>query len=115
MMRLGIIWPAPMAPFALVIVPIGYDRSETVRRVADGLYQQVSTAGFDALLDDREERPGVLLADAELIGIPYRLIVGERGLRDGTIDFQRRQDTAPTAIPLNDAVAFVKDKVCEAH
>jgi prolyl-tRNA synthetase len=109
----GIIWPAPMAPFALSIVPLGYGKNESVRRSADELYRQTIEAGIDVLLDDREERPGVLLADAELIGIPCRLVIGERGLRDGTIEFQRRRDAAPTAIRLNDAVAFLKEKLCE--
>jgi prolyl-tRNA synthetase len=86
----GIIWPAAMAPFLLVIVAIGYGKSERVRTVADKLYAELLVNGFDVLLDDRDERPGVMFADAELIGIPYRITVGERGLKDGVIEYQPR-------------------------
>lgn len=87
----GIIWPASMAPFLLVIVAIGYGKSEMVKTAADSLYAELSAAGFDVLLDDRDERPGVMFADAELIGIPHRITVGERGLKDGLIEYQTRQ------------------------
>jgi prolyl-tRNA synthetase len=87
----GIIWPASMAPFLLVIVAIGYGKSEMVRNSADTLYAGLSAAGFDVLLDDRDERPGVMFADAELIGIPHRITVGERGLKDGVIEYQSRR------------------------
>ena len=87
----GIIWPASMAPFLLVIVAIGYGKSEMVKTAADSLYAELSAAGFDVLLDDRDERPGVMFADAELIGIPHRVTVGERGLKDGLIEYQTRQ------------------------
>jgi prolyl-tRNA synthetase len=86
----GIIWPAAMAPFLLEIVAIGYGKSERVRTVADKLYAELLVNGFDVLLDDRDERPGVMFADAELIGIPYRITVGERGLKDGVIEYQPR-------------------------
>ena len=87
----GIIWPMTMAPFLLVIVAIGYGKSEMVKTAADKLYAELSAAGFDVLLDDRDERPGVMFADAELIGIPHRITVGERGLKDGVIEYQPRQ------------------------
>jgi len=87
----GIIWPASMAPFLLVIVAIGYGKSELVKNTADTLYAELVAAGFDVLLDDRDERPGVMFADAELIGIPHRITVGERGLKDGVIEYQPRQ------------------------
>jgi prolyl-tRNA synthetase len=87
----GIIWPATMAPFLLVIVAIGYGKSETVRHAADTLYADLMAAGVDVLLDDRDERPGVMFADAELIGIPHRVTIGERGLKDGVIEYQPRQ------------------------
>jgi prolyl-tRNA synthetase len=109
----GIIWPSPIAPFDLSIIPLGYNRSHPVRRAADELYEELSAAGVDVFLDDRDERSGVLLADAELVGMPRRLVIGERGLKNGTIEFQRRRDTAPTAIRLNEAVAFVKSRLCE--
>jgi prolyl-tRNA synthetase len=87
----GIIWPATMAPFLLVIVAIGYGKSEMVKTAADTFYADLTAAGFDVLLDDRDERPGVMFADAELIGIPHRVTIGERGLKDGVIEYQPRQ------------------------
>jgi prolyl-tRNA synthetase len=87
----GIIWPTSMAPFLLVIVAIGYGKSEVVKTAADTLYAELSAAGFDVLLDDRDDRPGVMFADAELIGIPHRVTVGERGLKDGVIEYQPRR------------------------
>jgi len=86
----GIIWPKAMAPFLLVIVAIGYGKSEIVKTAANKLYAELLVAGFDVLLDDRDERPGVMFADAELIGIPHRITVGERGLKEGVIEYQPR-------------------------
>ena len=108
----GIIWPDPIAPFRLAIVPLGYRRSDAVRRAADELYAALLGAGLDVLLDDRDERPGVLLADAELVGIPHRVVIGERGLKDGKIEYQGRRETSPTPIPMADAAGFLKDKLC---
>jgi prolyl-tRNA synthetase len=87
----GIVWPRAMAPFLLVIVAIGYIKSELVKVTANALYADLSAAGFDVLLDDRDERPGAMFADAELIGIPHRVTVGERGLKDGIIEYQPRR------------------------
>jgi prolyl-tRNA synthetase len=87
----GIIWPMSMAPFLLVIVAIGYGKSEMVKTAADALYAELTAAGFEVLLDDRDERPGIMFADAELIGIPHRITVGERGLKDGVIEYQSRR------------------------
>jgi prolyl-tRNA synthetase len=109
----GIIWPDPIAPFRLVLVPLGYRRSDAVRRATDALYDALLGAGIDVLLDDRDERPGVLLADAELVGIPHRVVVGERGLKDGRIEYQGRRETSPTPIPAAGAVGFLRDKLCE--
>jgi prolyl-tRNA synthetase len=108
----GIIWPDPIAPFRLAIVPLGYRRGDAVRRAADEVYAALLGAGLDVLLDDRDERPGVLLADAELVGIPHRVVIGERGLKDGRIEYQGRRETSPTLIPAADAVGFLKDKLC---
>jgi prolyl-tRNA synthetase len=108
----GIVWPEPMAPFTLAIIPIGYRRSEAVRQAADELHRALTEAGLEALLDDRDERPGVLLADVELIGIPHRVVIGERGLKDGKIEYQRRQDDGPTALPVAEAVKFLKSNLC---
>lgn len=108
----GIIWPSTMAPFLLVIVAIGYGKSESVGQAADTLYAELVAAGHDVLLDDRDERPGVMFADAELIGIPHRVTVGERGLADGAIEYQPRraapgQSGEAQKIALADATAFL--------
>ena len=108
----GIVWPDPIAPFLVAIVPLGYRRSEAVRKSADGLYAELQAAGVDVLLDDRDERPGVLLADVELIGIPHRVVIGERGLKDGTIEYQRRTDAAPTPVPLSGAAGLIRERLC---
>ncbi|MDP1862882.1 MAG: proline--tRNA ligase [Thiobacillus sp.] len=108
----GIIWPKAMAPFLLVIVAIGYGKSEMVKTAADNLYAELKAAGHDVLLDDRDERPGVMFADAELIGIPHRITVGERGLKDSIIEYQTRlaeagQAVEPKKIVLIEAMEFL--------
>ena len=103
----GIIWPPAMAPFLLDIVAIGYAKSEMVRQAADSLYSELSRAGFDVMLDDRDERPGVMFADAELIGIPHRVTVGERGLKEGVIEYQSRRGGEAQKIALSDANEFL--------
>ena len=108
----GIIWPLPIAPFELAIVPIGMGKSATVRETAQKLYADLSAAGIDVLLDDRDERPGVMFADMELIGIPHRIVVGERGLKQGQIEYQARRDKAAQPIALADVVVAVKSRVC---
>ncbi|MGE5526694.1 MAG: proline--tRNA ligase [Rhodospirillaceae bacterium] len=108
----GIIFPAAMAPFDLALVPIGMSKSARVRETVEKLYDELRKAGIDVLLDDRDERPGVMFADMELIGIPYRVVVGERGLKDGTIEFQGRRDAKAESVPLQSAVAFIKSRVC---
>jgi len=105
----GIIWPPAMAPFLLDIVAIGYAKSEMVRQAADTLYSELSNAGFDVMLDDRDERPGVMFADAELIGIPHRVTVGERGLKEGVIEYQSRRGGEAQKIALSDAKEFLNN------
>ena len=90
----GIIWPDPMAPFAVAIIPMGYARSEAVRAAADKLYDELTAAGIDALPRRPRRAPGVLLADQELIGIPHRVVIGERGLKEGMVEYQHRRDAA---------------------
>jgi prolyl-tRNA synthetase len=108
----GIVFPRAMAPFDLALVPIGMAKSTRVREAVLALYDQLRDAGIDVLLDDRDERPGVMFADMELIGIPYRVVVGERGLKDGSIEFQGRRDAKAEAVPLQDAAEFIKSRVC---
>jgi prolyl-tRNA synthetase len=107
----GIIWPESIAPFEVVLCPMGYDRSELVREHADRLYDALVAAGVDVILDDRGERPGVMFADWELIGVPHRLVIGERGLKDGKIEYQGRRDTEATLLPADEAAATVVQKV----
>jgi prolyl-tRNA synthetase len=107
----GIIWPEAIAPFQVVLCPMGYDRSDAVRAAADKLHDELVAAGIDVILDDRGERPGVMFADWELIGVPHRLVVGERGLKDGKIEYQGRRDTEATLLPAESAAATVAEKI----
>ncbi|AON52673.1 proline--tRNA ligase [Herbaspirillum seropedicae] len=107
----GIIWPTSIAPFEVVLCPMGYDRSEAVKTEIDKLYAQLSEAGVDVVLDDRGERPGAMFADWELIGVPHRIVVGDRGLKDGNIEYQGRRDTEATQVPLAEALAFIQGKL----
>ena len=109
----GIVWPEAMAPFTVAIAPIGYDRSEAVRGAADKLHETLEAAGIEVLLDDRGERPGVMFADLELIGIPHRVTVGERGLKDGNVEYQGRRDVGPTAVPIVGIVDYVAEKLSQ--
>ncbi|MEX3583591.1 MAG: proline--tRNA ligase [Burkholderia sp.] len=110
----GIIWPESIAPFEVVLCPMGYDRSEAVRNAADQLHADLLAAGIDVILDDRGERPGVMFADWELIGVPHRLVIGERGLKDGKIEYQSRRDTEASLLPAEGAALTVIEKVREA-
>ena len=101
----GIIFPEPIAPFQVALVPIGYGKNAAVREAADSIYRELSGAGFEVLLDDRDERPGVMFADMELIGIPHRIVVGERGLKDKVVEYQGRRDRESRRIPVDDPLA----------
>src|SRR5208282_4878917 len=107
----GIIWPEAMAPFTVAIAPVGYDRSPAVRAAADRLHDELEDAGIEVLLDDRGERPGVMFADLELIGIPHRVTVGERGLGKGELEYQGRRDAAATATPASAITAMLRDRL----
>ncbi len=107
----GIIWPDAIAPFTLAICPIGMDRSEAVAQAAQGLYEQMRALGVDVILDDRGERPGVMFADWELIGVPHRVVLSDRGLKAGTVEYQHRRDTEATAVPLSDVPAFLRARI----
>jgi prolyl-tRNA synthetase len=108
----GIIFPRAMAPFELALVPIGAGKNAQVRATAEALYTDLTAAGIDVLLDDRDERPGVALADMELIGIPHRVVVGERGLKANQVEYQGRRSLKAELIALQDAVKSVESKVC---
>lgn len=105
----GIIFPKSMAPFEVVICAIGYDKSETVKAAANKLHDDLQAAGVDVLLDDRGERPGVMFAEADLMGIPHRLVIGERGLAEGNVEYKARVDAEAKSIPLATVVEFVQE------
>ncbi|MHB8729456.1 MAG: proline--tRNA ligase [Sulfuricaulis sp.] len=107
----GILWPDAIAPFQIALVPIGYNKSDKVREAINRLYDELVHAGFDALLDDRDERPGVIFADMDLIGIPHRLVVGEKGLAKGTIEYKGRRDKAARELPLGEIVHVLRETV----
>lgn len=107
----GIIWPDALAPFQVVICPVGWGKSEAVRAEAEKLYQALAAAGVDVLLDDRDERPGVMFADWELIGVPHRVTLGDRGLKEGLAEYQGRRDETAEKLPLADLAAQVLGKL----
>jgi len=107
----GMIWPRAIAPFAVVVCPIGYDRSADVKAAADKLHDELAASGIDVLLDDRGERPGAMFADWELIGVPLRVVISDRGLKAGTLEMQGRREAAATAVALADIVATVKARL----
>jgi len=108
----GIVLPPAIAPFAVCIVPMGYHKSEAVKAAADQLYAELKKTGVDVLLDDRNERPGVMFADMELIGIPHRVVIGERGLNDGKLEYKSRLDTEATLVPQGEIMGLLEGKLC---
>ena len=104
----GIIFPSSMAPFSVVICPIGLDKSDVVKSTANQLYEALLAAGVDVLLDDRGERPGVMFAEADLMGIPHRLVIGERGLAEGMVEYKARTSEDAQSILLADVVEFIQ-------
>ncbi|MEP7155064.1 MAG: proline--tRNA ligase [Betaproteobacteria bacterium] len=107
----GIIWPDAIAPFEVVICPLGYDRNEGVKVATEKLYGDLIASGVDAVLDDRGERPGVMFADWELVGVPHRITVGDRGLKEGNVEYQHRRDEKATAVPVGDIAGLIKQKL----
>lgn len=107
----GIIWPDPIAPFHVVLVPLGTDKSPQVRATADALYEQFGEAGIEVLYDDRDARPGVKFADAELFGIPHRIVIGERGLKAGTLEYRHRRAGDSEDFPRNEALDFIRSRL----
>jgi prolyl-tRNA synthetase len=107
----GIIWPDPIAPFQVVLVPLNLHKSDRVRTATDRLYAELTAAGIEVLLDDRDARPGVKFADAELLGIPHRLVVAERGLEAGKLEYRHRRDSASTEFPAGEALSFMRSRL----
>ncbi|MCP4410529.1 MAG: proline--tRNA ligase [Gammaproteobacteria bacterium] len=107
----GIIWPTPITPFQVTLAPINMHKSQRLREAADNLYRTLSQAGFEVLFDDRKIRPGVMFADQELLGIPHRLVLGERGLDSGQIEYKGRTDDKPQDVPLDGLIGFLKARL----
>jgi prolyl-tRNA synthetase len=107
----GIIWPDALAPFTVVICPIGPDRSPDVKAAADTLYADLMAAGVDVILDDRGERPGAMFADWELIGVPHRVTIGDKGLKDGMVEYQHRRDTEASKVAVGEVAALLMEKL----
>ena len=108
----GIIFPKAIAPFDVAIVPIGYAKSAQVREAADRLHDALTAAGLDVILDNRDERPGIMFADMELIGVPHRVVIGDRGLKEGLIEYKGRRDAEARTLPLTDAETSLKSMIC---
>ena len=107
----GIIWPDALAPFTVVVCPIGYDRSTEVKAAADRLHDELQSAGIDVMLDDRGERPGAMFADWELVGVPHRVVISDRGLKEGQLEYQGRRDAQATPVAVSDVLAWLKGKL----
>jgi prolyl-tRNA synthetase len=107
----GIIWPDALAPFTVVLCPISPDRSPEVKAAAEQLYSDLLALGVDVMLDDRNERPGAMFADWELIGVPHRITIGDRGLKEGQVEYQHRRDTAATKLAVSEVVSWLQDRL----
>jgi prolyl-tRNA synthetase len=107
----GIIWPVALAPFTVVICPIGYDRNADVKAAADKLHDELAAVGVDVLLDDRGERPGAMFADWELIGVPQRVVISDRGLKEGQLEVQGRREDKASTVALADIVADLRARL----
>ena len=107
----GIIWPTALAPFEVVLCPMGMDKSEEVKLQTEKLYAELLAAGIDVILDDRGQRPGAMFADWELIGVPHRIVIGDRGLKDGNLEYQGRRDTEASVVPLVQMLPFLQSKL----
>ncbi|MFL6692457.1 MAG: His/Gly/Thr/Pro-type tRNA ligase C-terminal domain-containing protein, partial [Ramlibacter sp.] len=107
----GIIWPDAIAPFTVVLCPIGMDRSADVKAAAEKLHDELAGTGIDVMLDDRGERPGAMFADWELVGVPHRVVVSDRGLKEGQLEYQHRRDAAATKVPVGEVVAFLRGRI----
>ena len=107
----GIIWPDALAPFTVVICPVGADRFPNVKEASDAIYAELLAKGVDVILDDRGERPGAMFADWELIGVPHRITVGDKSLKDGQIEYQHRRDAAASRVAVADAVSHIVSKL----
>jgi prolyl-tRNA synthetase len=111
----GILWPEPIAPFDVSIIPINLQKSARVQAATEALYAELTAAGFEVVLDDRDARPGVKFADDELIGIPHRIVIGDKGLERGVLEYKRRRDGLAADVPLAEVAAFLRDQRSNPH
>jgi prolyl-tRNA synthetase len=107
----GIVWPEPLAPFQVALLPMKMQKSYRVREAVDRLYDELAMSGFEVLLDDRDVRPGFMFADMELIGIPHRVVVGDKGLDDGTLEYRGRRDSETTHVPMDHVIPFLRERL----
>ncbi len=107
----GIIWPAPLAPFQVAVLPMKMQKSYRVRQAAERLYEELRAAGVEVLLDDRDVRPGFMFADMELIGIPHRVVIGDKGLDDGQLEYKGRRDAEPSFVPIAEILPFLAERL----
>jgi prolyl-tRNA synthetase len=107
----GIVFPLAIAPFQVAIVPIGASKNAEVHRVAEELHDNLSAAGIDVLLDDRDERPGVMFADMDLIGVPFRIVVGDRGLKTGVVEFKSRREDKAANVAVAEVVDYTRGRI----
>ncbi len=107
----GIIWPQPLAPFQVALLPMKMHKSYRVREAAERLYQELTAAGIDVLLDDRDVRPGFMFADMELIGIPHRVVIGDKGLDEGKLEYKGRRDTELSFVPIDEILPFLTERL----
>jgi prolyl-tRNA synthetase len=107
----GIIWPTAIAPFEVVLCPMGMDKSEAVKQQVEKLYAELLAVGVDVILDDRGQRPGAMFADWELIGVPHRIVIGDRGLKDGNLEYQGRRDTEASVVAVEEMLSFIQAKL----
>ena len=107
----GICWPTPLAPFTVVLIPMKLNKSYRVREVTEQLYNAFQTVNIEVLLDDRDARPGFMFADMELIGIPHRIVIGDKGIDDGQVEYKGRTDAEMQLIPLAEIVAFIQNRL----
>ncbi|MGY8815686.1 MAG: His/Gly/Thr/Pro-type tRNA ligase C-terminal domain-containing protein, partial [Gammaproteobacteria bacterium] len=107
----GIIWPMTIAPYELAIVPINMHKSQRLRDAVTQIYNSMSSAGIEVLVDDRRERPGVMFADMELLGIPHRIVLSDKGLDSNTVEYKGRQDSQSILVPIDEILNIIKDKM----
>ena len=111
----GIIWPQAIAPFTVAIVPMNMKRSHRVKEAAEQLYQQLQENGVEVILDDRKERPGVMFADMELMGVPHRIVISDKGIDAGTYEYKHRRDNEKVDIEQQNVLNFIMEKLQTAQ